>query len=165
MGSIPIPDIYKNRQLYHTQPKNSTRSPSIKKTPSRLRNVTDQHGIEQLHPFQRSGSATRAQTSSEIRAATSGMAASLHHGGPQAAGRLSTSTTPAQRITLTRSTGSHAFPHSQHRASMSHQFASRPADSHIFERQDAARNEQYTGRRTTLTPNMHSRMPASRGLY
>lgn len=165
MGSITMPEPYAHRQLYQTQSRSVAQSPSMKKTPSRARPITDYQGVEQLHPFQRSGSATGAQTSSELRAATSSMRPPIHAAGRQVVSRLSTSTTPAQRITLTRPTASYTFPHSNHRTSMSQQFGSRPADRYAIEGQDLSRNDQYLNRRVELTPNIRSRMPADRGIY
>lgn len=165
MGSGSMPEIRMQRKQRHMQPKSMSGSPAIKMTPSKLRHVTDQNGIELLHPHQRSGSATGVQTSSEIRAATSGMTAHMHQRGRQSATRHSTSTTPAHRITLNRPTASQVFPHSTTRASMSEHFTTQTMDRFPFEGQNASRNDQFPSRKPILTPNMHSRMPANRGLY
>lgn len=164
LGSVPIPEIYTHRQHGHSQAVSAAKTPSMKRSPSRLRAVTDQHGVEMLHPQQRSGSATRAQTSSELRATISGMGPPMHHGGRQTAGHFGQSTTPAHHVS-TRPAESYAFPQTSHSASMSQQFSTRPIDRYTIDGRNHARNDQYVDRRTTMTPNIHSRMPANRGLF
>lgn len=169
VDSIPIPASYGHHQLHRARTGIATELPGIKITPTRSKYLTD-HGVEQLHPFQRSGSATRAQTSSEIGAAIMGMGPPMHPIGRQVNSRVSASATPAQRVTLTRPNASHTFPQSAHRVSMSQQFAPRSMDRTRYEDRDLSRENHITSGqrvsgRTVLTPNIHSRMPANRELY
>lgn len=166
---VSMPPSYGHHQLHRARTGIATELPGVRGTPNKSKYLMD-HGVEQLHPFQRSGSATRAQTSSEIAAATMGMGPPLHSIARQMASRVSTSATPAQRITLTRPNANHSFPQSAHRVSMSQQFAPRSVQTHRYEDRDLSRenhitNGQYIGGRTVLTPNVHSRMPANRELY
>lgn len=169
MDSVLLPASYGHHQLHHARTGISSELPGIKMTPRRSKYPVD-HAVGQLHPFQRSGSATRAQTSSELGAAALGMGPPMHPVGRQTTSRVSLSATPAQRVTLTRPNGNLTFPQSAHQVSMSQQFAPRKTDRHRFEDRDLSRgNHTNSGQRTSgravLTPNVHSRMPANRELY
>lgn len=169
IGPVPMSAPYGHHQLHSTRSEIATELPSIKRTPSKPRYLTD-HGVEQLHPFQRTGSAARARTSSELGAAVMGMGPPTHTVGRQMATRLNTTATPAQRVTLTRPNPNHTFPQSVHRVSMSQQFAPQSVDRHRFEdrelpREDHITSGQRTSGRAVLTPNIHARMPANRELY
>lgn len=169
MDPVPMSAPYGHHQLHRSRPGIATELPSIKRTPSKSKYLTD-HGVEQLHPFQRTGSAARAQTSSELAAAVMGMGPPTHTIGRQMASRMSTTATPAHRVTLTRPIPNHTVPHSAHRVSMSQQFAPQSIDRHRFEERDLPREShntsgQYISGRAVLTPNIHARMPANRDTY
>lgn len=155
IGAIPRPESLLHHPSRHTIP-----DVTVRKTPYHNKFHVDNPGVEQLHPFQRSGSAPRAPTSSEVAAAAYAMAPPKRPAGRDSIHRTSTTSTPAQRISLShgRATASHPFPQSLHRPTASQQYVSHSADRHVLG-QDRSRYQH------AMSPNIHARMPANRGLY
>lgn len=161
MGPITGPASFARQYINPARPGTFANMPSTITTPSR--NLDRHQGIEQLHPFQRSGSATKTQSFLE---ASSDRAKHppLYRPGPKVTSRMSMSATPAQRTTSTRPRAGHTFPQSTHRP------AAQPVTRREFEGQDRTQQDhvkpaKYAPGGTGMTPNMHSCMPAHRGLY
>ena len=164
MNAIPRSEAY-------SQPVNRRTTmpelPSVRTTPHASRYAVDQNGVEQLHPFQRSGS---ARTSSELAAAARAMAmAPPPQPPPRAAarepfGRISTASTPGHRVNLPRAHGNHTFPTSAHRPPGSQNYT-HSIDRHVPAQERLRYHSQFQGPPDGMGHNVHARMPANRSLY
>jgi len=160
IGAMPRPDSYSHHQSRHTFP-----DMSVSRTPHQNKLPLGRAGVEQLHPFQRSGSAPRAQTSSENAVAARGMAPPMRPAGRDSLHRVGTNTTPAQRVSLShRASANHTLPQSMHRPTISQQCASHSADRHALG-QERSHYQHAPLLGHAVNPNIHVRMPANRGLY
>ena len=167
IGAIPQPGSFAR----HTSRANNVHEMSaVKRTPHQTKFSMDQRGVEQLHPHQRSGSAPRAQTSSEVAAAAhvnAMMAPPVRPGGREPLSRVSTIPTPAQRISRNhnRAAANNTFPpQSVRRPSGSHQYATHSTDRHALgQDRSVYQHAGYSGH--VMSPNIHARMSANRGLY
>ncbi|KAK5955708.1 hypothetical protein OHC33_003349 [Knufia fluminis] len=161
IGAISRPESFAHHAGRHAVP-----DMTVRRTPHQNRFPVDHAGVEQLHPFQRSGSAPRAQTSSEVAAAAHAMAPPMRPVGRDPLHRVSTTSTPAQRVSLPhgRATSNHTFPQSMHRPTPSQQYVSHSIDRHALG-QERSRYQHAAFAGQAVSPNIHSRMPANRGLY
>lgn len=161
LGAISRPESFLHHPGRHTIP-----DVSVGKIVHQNKFPVHHAGVEQLHPFQRSGSAPRAPTSSEVAAAAHAMAPPMRPAGRDSIHHISTTSTPAQRISLShgRATANHTFPQSVHRPTASHRYTSHSIDRHALG-QDRSRYQHATFPGQAMSPNIHARMPANRGLY
>lgn len=141
---------------------------AVKKTSYPIKFARNQQGVEQLHPHQCSGSAPRAQTSSEIAAfanVNTVMGPPIHPTGREMLGQLSATSTPARRVSLnqTRAMTNHSFGQLPVNRTSQH-FATHSVDRHV-QGQGRSKHQHVGYAGPALSPNIHTRMSANRGLY
>jgi len=161
IGAMPRPDSFARPKGRHNIPDMSSR-----KAPHQNRFPLDHAGIEQLHPHQRSGSAPRAQTSSEVAVAAHTMAPPMRPNGRDALHRIRMTSTPAHRVSMShsRATSNHTFPQFVHHPPGLQQYASHAAERHVSG-QDRSTYPHAAFPTQERSPNIHARMPANRSLY
>lgn len=137
---------------------------AVSKTPRRGRYPADQHTIEQLHPFQRSGS-TRGATSSEIAlAARNVMPPPARISATETIHRLNTST-PAQRVSMNHNSTSRALQETGYRPSYVQHLGKHSVDRHVTDQPKSQQESLYQALGGAASGNIHARMSGERGLY
>jgi len=161
IGAIPRPDSFAHPKGHHNIP-----DMSIRKNPYQNKFPLDHAGIEQLHPYQRSGSAPRAQTSSEVAVAAHVMGPPMRPNGRDVLHRISMTSTPAHRVSVShsRATSNHTFPQPVHCSPGSQQYASHAAERHVLD-QNRSTYPHGAFPMQARSPNIHAKMPVNRGLY
>lgn len=158
------PTLGAERSVHHVSHRpNVSELPAVYKTPYHSRFSTDRRNVEQLHPFQRSGS---ARNPSSDAAAIQAMPPPIQASTRQAYGRPNTTRTPAQRSTAPHTVGNYTYPASFRRPveaqrSTAFDMSSKYPSDQLKTRYDSRQNT--TG--VALSPNVQARRPVNRDFY
>lgn len=161
-------DVARSHQSFNDPQFDTASLPPLrtsKKAQAHHRYPIDEHGVELLHPYQRSGSA-RGQTNSEIAAAAQAMMPPpLRSNGKESAYPASVVATPAQRVTLSRADKNYTFPQaSVNRQSVSQHFPNQSIDRNAAQSR-ARYHLQLQSASASHSANPSGRMAANRTLH